>query len=280
MSEHLSDSDTSVVQHYRVGGILDSICKGLVASGKALDTLHPADLAPVDEFHIRGREATLELVQRAALTADMKVLDVSCGLGGSARYLAGEVGCAVTGIDLTDEYVHVAGELAKLVGLETRVEFRQGSGLALPFDDCSFDAVWTEHAQMNIEDKDRFYGEIFRVLKSGGRFAFHDIFLGEGGAPHYPAPWAQTASISYLWPVVRLQQSLAGSGFRIRDWADKTQHSRDWFVATVEKLKLAGPQPLGLHLLMGETAKQKFQNQIRNLREGRIAVVQGVAERN
>jgi ubiquinone/menaquinone biosynthesis C-methylase UbiE len=159
------------------------------------------------------------------------------------------------------------------------VEFRQGSGLELPFDDGSFDVVWTEHVQMNIEDKETFYREMHRVLKTGGRLAFHDIFAGHGGDSYYPVPWAEDRSISFLWPPGRVRDTLAGIGFRIRDWADKTPHSQVWLAAVAEKMQASGPPPLGLHLLMGKTAPVKFQNQGRNLAEGRIAVIQAVAQK-
>ena len=58
--------------------------------------------------------------------------------------------------------------------------------------------VWTEHAQMNIEPKKLFYGEIRRVLKRGGSFAFHDVFAGTGGDVHLPVPWASDPSISVI----------------------------------------------------------------------------------
>jgi len=75
--------------------------------GKDPGCLTPVDLAPV-EFHSRGREATVELVNRAELVAGLHVLDVGRGLGGSARYLAHERKCRGTGIDLTEQYVEVA----------------------------------------------------------------------------------------------------------------------------------------------------------------------------
>lgn len=275
----MSETLHFVGRHYGVGGILDSIRDALTAMGKDMDKLIPSDLAPVDEFHIRGREATVELADRAGVVPGLRVLDVGSGLGGSVRYLAAERACHATGIDLTEEYVEVATVLARLVGLEGRVEFHQGSALELPFDDESFDVVWTEHAQMNIEDKDTFYSEIKRVLKPGGRLAFHDIFLGDGGEPHYPAPWAEDRSISFLSSLDTLRQTLERVGFQIRDWEDKSQHSQEWFAAVVDKIKESGPPPLGLHLLMGETSGVKFQNQIRNLKEGRIAVIQAVVER-
>ena len=110
-----------VEQHYGRGRILESILGALRETGKDLARLAPADLAPVDEFHIRGREATVELGRRVSLKPGLRVLDVGCGLGGSARYLAAEHKCHVTGIDLTQEYIDVANNLSEMVGLKDSV---------------------------------------------------------------------------------------------------------------------------------------------------------------
>ena len=270
----------SVERHYGRGQILDSILRALREAGKDLDQLGPADLAPVDEFHIRGREATIELAARASLRSGLRVLDVGCGLGGSARYLAAEHGCQVVGIDLTREYVDTANALAAKVGLERLVDFRQASALDIPFERDSFDVVWTEHAQMNIADKQAFYSELARVLVPRGRLLFHDIFRGEGGPLWFPVPWAEDGSISFLAAPDAVRDMLAGLGFSIHDWEDKSQQSLDWFTAQVERLASTGQPPLGLHLLMGENAKTKFQNNIRNLRERRFVVFQALAEKS
>jgi len=269
----------SVERHYGRGHILDSILRALRQAGKDLDRLAPADLAPVDEFHIRGREATIELAARASLRRGLRVLDVGCGLGGSARYLAAQHGCEVVGIDLTREYVDTASALAAMVGLERMVEFRQASALELPFEGDSFDVVWTEHVQMNIADKQAFYAEIGRVLVPRGRLLFHDIFRGEGGPLWFPVPWSEDGSISFLAAPDAVRDLLAGLGFSLHEWEDKSQQSLDWFAAASDRLPSAGPPPLGLHLLMGDNAKTKFQNNIRNLRERRFVVFQAVAEK-
>ena len=75
------------------------------------ELLVPEDLAPVDEFHTRGREPTLVLAARAGIESSMRVLDVGCGIGGSARHLAREHGCHVTGIDLNRDHIGVATAL-------------------------------------------------------------------------------------------------------------------------------------------------------------------------
>jgi len=275
----MESAQEHVESHYGRGEILNSILSALRKMGKDVTQLVPADLAPVDEFHIRGREATVELASRAPFRPGLRVLDVGCGLGGTVRYLASEHQCQAVGIDLTREYVEVANALADLVGLKQRVEFRQASALDMPFDDGSFDVVWTEHVQMNILDKRAFYAEIARVLAPRGRLLFHDIFQGDGGPLHYPVPWAEDSSISFLAAPEAVRGILEELGFSIRDWEDKSQPSLDWFVAVIDKLKLSGPPPLGLHLLMGNTAKAKFENNIRNLREGRFGVFQAVAEK-
>jgi SAM-dependent methyltransferase len=268
----------AIESHYAHGKVLSAILDGLRAAGKDVARLQPADLAAVDEFHIRGRDATVELAARAGLKPGQRVLDVGSGLGGSARYLATEHGCRATGIDLTQEYVDTANALAKMVGLDALVRYRRASALDIPEAAGAFDVAWTEHVQMNIADKRRFYGEIARVLAPGGRLAFHDIFRGHGEL-HYPVPWADLSSISFLASPAEVREILQNVGFRILDWEDTTARSLEWFSAALERIMASGPPPLGIHLLMGDTAMTKLGNMLRNLREGRIVVLQAVAEK-
>ena len=266
----------SVESHYTVADLGGRILSALENMGKDLTSLTVTDLALVDEFHIRGREATQELAEIAKLAPDLHVLDVGSGLGGSARYLAHEYGCRVTGIDLTEDYCRVATMLSQRLGMDNRTEFRTGSALNMPFADGTFDLAWTEHVQMNIEDKKQFYSEIFRALKPGGRMVFHDVFQGKGGEVHFPVPWADEASISFLDSPDGMSQLLSTVGFRSQSWANTTDISKNWFQAASERMKNKGPLPLGLHVLMGDNARDKFGNMLRNLQEDRIAVIQAV----
>ena len=266
----------SIPSHYGRGAVLDSILRALTEAGKDLQRLVPADLAPVDEFHVRGRQATVELAERAALRSGERVLDVGCGLGGSARYLATEHGARVVGVDLTRESVDAAEVLARLTGLAGQVEFREADARALPFADASFDVVWTEHVQMNIADKRVFYSGLARVLAPGGRLVFHDIFQGEGGAPLFPVPWAEDSRMSFLAPQSQVHAILDELGFAIAIWQDLSPPVQAWFESVEKKLESEGPPPLGIHLLMGETASAKVRNLARNFREGRVCAVQAV----
>ena len=136
-------------------------------------------------------------------------------------------------------------------------------------------AAWIEWASQN----GHFYREIARVTRPGGRLLFHDIFRGDGGPLHYPVPWAEEPSISFLATPGEVRRTLEDLGFVIRDWVDKTEASLGWIAAAIERIKASGSPPLGTHLLMGDTAKTKFENVIRNLREGRFVVYQAHAEK-
>lgn len=265
--------------HYARAGLGDSLLAALVKAGKDPDRLTPQDLAPVDEFHIRGRAATLELAFAAGLGASHHVLDVGCGIGGTARCLAHEFGCRVTGIDLTEEYCRAAEMLSARAGFADRVDYRQGDATHQPFEDDTFDVVWSEHAAMNIPDKARLYAEMHRVLKPGGTLALHDVLAGPSGPVVFPVPWARTADTSFLVNPQELRQLLEAAGFTIVNWTDRTEAARAWFVALAEKIRRDGLPSLGFHLLLGAEFPAMAQNQRRNLEEGRIVLTQVIARK-
>jgi len=160
-----------VASHYSENRELaDVIAQSLQSAGRDIGHLTTADLATVDEFHIRGRKATLELAAQMKLNADAHVLDIGSGLGGPARTLVETYGCRVTGIDLTQAFCDAATTLSRWVGLDERVSFKQGDATNLPFDDATFDAAMTIHVAMNIAAKDKMYREAHRVVKPAGIF--------------------------------------------------------------------------------------------------------------
>lgn len=269
----------AIQSHYGRPDVGSIILAALEKAGKGLDRLTPEDLAPVDEFHIRGRAATLELARAAGLDASKHVLDVGSGIGGTSRCLAVQFGCRVTGIDLTDEYCRAAAMLSHKVGLADRVDYRQGDATNLPFDDEVFDVVWTEHVAMNIPDKTRLYEEMHRVLKPGGTLAIYDVLAGPSGTVLFPVPWARTPDTSFLVEPTELRSLLEDAGFTITEWEDTTEAAYAWFMALAEKIRQDGFPPLGFHLLMGADFREMAQNQGRNLQEKRIVLGQVVARK-
>ena len=119
------------------GELVAAIRSALDAAGVDRTNLRPADLAPVDEFHIRGRAATLEIIEALGLDADSHVIDLGSGLGGPARTIAELTGCTVTGIDLTPEFCEVATALSDWTGLSERTHFRVGDATAPGLPDAA-----------------------------------------------------------------------------------------------------------------------------------------------
>jgi SAM-dependent methyltransferase len=272
-------SGNRISEHYGSTGLSDRILSALRQAGKDLNSLTVEDLAPLDQFHTRGLPATRELISAAGVRQGWRVLDVGSGLGGPARVVASQMKCHVSGVDITKEFCNAATLLSKLTSLEDVTDFRHADATALPFDDAQFDLALTIQVQMSIEDKERFYAEIFRVLKPGGRFAFQDILAGPGGEIVLPVPWATRRELSFLITVDALRETLRKQGFEIETFEDISAEALAWRKRQPEAAGLT-LSPLGLHVVMGERFPVMQSNQIRNLEEHRVIYVRGVATKH
>lgn len=272
--------ERSVARHYAHGSLEQAILGALAASGKDPARLAPADLAPVDEFHIGGRQATVEFADQLGVRPGLHLLDIGSGLGGASRHFAHERGCRVTGIDLTEEYVRVAGALAERVGLGDRVSYRQGSALVLPFAPGAFDGAYMLHVGMNIEDKAGLFAGVRRVLKPGDVFGIYDVMRQDGeGELGFPVPWASSPETSFVESAATYRRLLESAGFAVRKERSRRGFAIDFFRRMrAQAARSGGPPPLGLHVLMGASAPQKAANMIDNLERGLIAPTEIVAQ--
>ncbi|MEM7427402.1 MAG: class I SAM-dependent methyltransferase [Pseudomonadota bacterium] len=264
-----------VAQHYAGPGDLASrISYRLAEAGKDLKRLTPRDLAAVDEFHIRGRNATVELADKMRLTSYSRVLDIGSGLGGPARTVAQQYRCRVTGVDLTEEFCETARELSCWVRLDDLVEFIRGNALDLPFEDDAFDAAMTIHVGMNVRAKNKLYAEARRVVKRGAIFAVYDVVQGEGGAVRFPVPWARTPEISYLATPDKMKDLLRAAGFRIVEIQDSTAESQKWFEEVRARMSKPAIAPaVTFQAFLGKDFPAMARNQVINLTERRIRTV-------
>jgi len=263
--------------YYSPSDLYDKIIKGLNELGTDLAKITLDDLQPVDEFHIRGDTATKELIELAGFTPDLHILDVGCGIGGSTRRLSDETGCRVTGIDLSDEYIDTAQRLTQLLDMQARVTFEAASALELPFDDASFDGVWSLQMNMNVEDKLAWLTETHRVLKPGCRAVLYEVCGGINTPPHFPVPWAQDSSMSFLLPPDEFRDAVTAAGFEISVWNDKTDLAQKAFANMKEPVGTPNLPVLGVYMLVGDDISTKAYNLHRNLDEQRVSLIETVA---
>lgn len=248
-----------VARHYAHGSLEQAIFGALSASGKDVNHLVAADLAPVDEFHIGGRQATVDFAAQLEIEPGSHLLDIGSGLGGASRYFAHEHRCRVTGVDLTEEYVRVAGVLAKWVGLDSQVSYQHGSALALPFAHHTFDGAYMLHVGMNIDNKAALFAEVHRVLKPSGVFGIYDVMRERDGDDlSFPVPWASSAETSFVENAGTYRSLLEGAGFSVRKERSRREFAIEFFrQMRARAAEGGGPPPLGLHILMGTSARKK-----------------------
>ncbi len=272
----MTETTAKVREHYNATGLTDRIKSALATIAPEAQTLTVAQLAPLDQFHIRGILATTELAAAAGLEPSTRVLDLGCGIGGPARYLAATFGCKVTGVDLSPAFIDTATYLTARCKLSDRVTFQVGDALHLPFEDAAFDAMFLQHVAMNVEDRLALYAEVRRVLTPGGRFATYDLVVRDGDVA-YPVPWARDASTSFLLSETDTRTALEQAGFRAVFWRDDTGTAIDWF-----KAAMAGSPPSGLNLglVMGPDFPAITSNLARNIRENRLGVLSAVLNRD
>jgi len=267
--------NTLIENHYFTPELFEDILERLKGQEINLNNVSRNDIAGVDEFHVRGAEVSKELVRDLGLR-DSHLLDIGCGIGGPSRMLADEFNFNVTGIDISHEFIRTAQKLSDLVGLNHKTKFLQADALDLPFESESFDVVWTQHVQMNISDKAKFYSEIERVLTNNGTFIYYDIFRKDKEDVDYPVPWANDASVSFLETISNMDKILTDLGFLKIQSTDQTYKASQFLIGLFEKLKLNGPPELGLNVLMGNSTKEKLENILKGLGEEKIVLQSGI----
>lgn len=268
----MADRSASVAAHYGGADILERILGALIDAGADPDHPTQEELALFDHMHGRGYAATQAHVRRAGITGDMTVLDLGCGVGGPARYMAAVLGCKVSGIDLTTEYIAAGQELNRRCGLGGRVELVQGNALEMPYEDNSFDHVYCHNVTMNIEDKAGLAAEIARVLKPGGRFSCAEVAQGPAGEPHFPLPWARDPADSFLVTPEAMSAALEAGGLRVVEQGDGLQ------LSAPDQDVDRGPRET-IRPVMGDDMPERARNSGVSAKEGRLVEQFIIAEK-
>ena len=265
--------------HYQHGDLLSAIESGVRELGKSSSSVTVSDLGAVDEFHVGGRQASIEFLDQLGLDKHQRILDIGCGLGGTARLLASHYQASVTGIDLCAEYVDTGNELCRWLGLDKQVALKQSSALDNGFEAESFDAACMLHVGMNIADKTALFTEIARVLKPGSKLGIYDVMRMQEGELEYPVPWASSAELSKMDSPASYVAALRQSSFEIMAQRSRRDFALEFFAELKKKTASTGRPALGLHILMGETAALKVKNMVTNISSDLLAPYEIIARR-
>ena len=145
--------------------------------------------------HMGGFATTKEIINLCHINQHSVVLDVGCGVGATACYLAETYGCRVVGVDLRESMVNQAIARAERKGVEELTTFKVANATSLPFDDEMFDAVICESVATFIEDKGGVLREYARVAKPGGYIGLNEeIWL-------HPPPQDIADSARFIWGI-------------------------------------------------------------------------------
>lgn len=196
------------------------------------DNIHLGVPCGDDCPHPEAMEHTNEIMAgELDLAPETRVLDLGCGYGSSARYLASRFGCRVTGTNISEKELEVARQRASEAELGHLLSFEYGDFHDLPYPDGSTDVVWSQEAFLHGADKNRILSECRRVLVPGGTLIFTDILV------RHDTPEADRARIydrlkcPDMWDLDDYRAALEQLRFDIRrasDWSRYVARSYGW----------------------------------------------------
>ena len=213
------------------------------------DSFHFAPRHAGEPLPVALRRYERHLGEQLALAAGQRILELGCGVGGPMRHLAEDFGVHVTGVTIVPYQVERGRQLTQRAGLERRCSFVVGDFNRLDFPGSAFDAVYTIEACCHAADRRGPFGEAFRVLRPGGRFAGYDWCLLDAFDPKDPEHLRikhgieQGNGVAALGPSSDIIDALRDVGFEIEmsgDWAATGHASAPWYGPLTPGLSLTG----------------------------------------
>lgn len=173
----------------------------------------------------------------AELSGDDKVLDVGCGYGALARFLAKRFGCEVLATNISERELAWGSELTAEAGLDEKVSFEWADFHDLPFEDASFDCYWSQEAFLHAADKATVLNEGFRVLRPGGRMVFTDLLVRRDVGEADRERIYERVKSPDMWDRADYIEALTGAGFRVErhaDWSENVAPTYAWVRSQLE----------------------------------------------
>jgi sarcosine/dimethylglycine N-methyltransferase len=182
--------------------------------------------------HPEAMEHTNQIMAEAVgLTPSTRVLDLGCGYGSTARYLAEYFSCRVTGTNISEKELELASDRAKESGLEDLLFFEYGDFHDLKYSDASYDVVWSQEAFLHGVDKNAILSECYRVLVPGGALAFTDILVRRATPEADRQRIYDRVKSPDMWDLDDYKKAIGDQGFRtqqVTDWSQYVGRSYSW----------------------------------------------------
>ncbi|MGW2184441.1 SAM-dependent methyltransferase [Streptomyces sp. NPDC001719] len=205
----------------------------------------PADSSSMAEA---SRQMTALMIDKLAVKAGQRVLDVGCGTGRPALDLARSTGVEVVGATISRQQVQLATELAQAEGLHEQVGFQLADAMSLPYEPNSFDAAWLFESLLHMTDRSRVLRQIATVLRPGGRLVIADLVQRGSFTEEQQSTvraFCQLAQIASLMPLEDYPRLIADSGLLLDELTDISEHStRQSLSAVHEAIVELASQPI------------------------------------
>ena len=191
-------------------------------------------------YKLDRRQAQIDLIEELLLWSGcteanppQNIIDVGCGIGGSTLHLAQKFGSSATGITLSPVQASRAKERAREAGLDSRVNFEVANALDMPFEDNTFDLVWSLESGEHMPDKAKFLSECYRVLKPGGKMIFATWCHRETDSVAGDLTPSEVAHLKEIYRVYCLPYVISLSEYRqiATECGFKDLKSDDWSIA-------------------------------------------------
>ncbi len=191
--------------------------------------------------------------------SDTKVLDVGAGYGGAARYLAKTYGCHVTALNLSEKENDRNRERNRVADLTSKIDVVDASFEDIPFDDATFDVVWSQDAILHSGRRKKVIREIARVLKPGGQFVFTDPMQADDCPKDALQPVLERIHLDSLGSFAFYKEAAADVGLELVEIVDKSEQLPRHYQRVRDEL-------LARHeLLQGKVSEEYIERMLKGL---------------
>lgn len=216
----------------------------------------------------------------AGLQPKSELLEVGCGYGALARYLARTFDVEVLATNISERELDWARELTRKADLDDRIRFADADFHELPYPAASFDQYWSQEAFLHAVDKAQVVAEAYRVLRPGGRLVFTDILVRSFTPEEIRERIYERVNAPVMWDADDYRRNLLNLGFTlevVEDWSPNVAPTYAWVRKELERRRPGFEDRIGKELV--DRTSKNLQFWVDQARAGSIGWLYVVAEK-